>query len=183
MKKRFFTVATIVAVSGSLLFSSCIGSFAMSNKLLAWNKTLADNNFVNAIVFFLLTPVYAITLTVGDALVLNTIEFWTGDNPMEAGVIKQVKGEDGTIYTVETLENGYRIENEAGKEMQLIYDKESNTWSSVSEGITTKLIKIEKDSKAIVYLPNGNEMNVDLSAEGVLAVRDAVQSSTYYAVR
>lgn len=182
MKKRFFTVATIVAVSGSLLFSSCIGSFGLSNKFLSWNKTLADNNFVNAIVFFILTPAYAVTM-VADAFVLNTIEFWTGDNPMEAGVIKQVKGEDGTIYTVETLENGYKIENEAGQEMKFIYDKESNTWSSVADGISTKLIKIEKDNKAIVYLPNGNEMNVDLSAEGVLAVQQAVEGSMYYAAK
>lgn len=180
MKKRFFSVATIVAISGSMMFSSCIGPFNLSNKLLAWNQTI-DDKFVNEIIFVVLTPAYAVTLA-ADLFVLNSIEFWTGENPVEAGIVKQIQGTDG-VYTVETLENGYKIENEAGQEMKLVYDKESNTWSSIVENTTTKLIKIEDNKKAVVYLPNGKEMNVDLTAEGVLAFRQAIEGSMYYAAK
>ncbi len=38
MKKKILPVALVVALSGSMLFSSCIGSFALTNKLLAWNN-------------------------------------------------------------------------------------------------------------------------------------------------
>lgn len=153
MKKRFFKLTVVGAVSCSLLFSSCIGSFSLSNKLLAWNQTVGDK-FVNALIFIPLIPIYGITL-VGDGLLFNTIEFWSGDNPIEAGIVKKVQGDNG-VYTVETLENGYKIEDEAGQVCQFIYDKESNTWSLVANEKTTKLITISDDNKsAIVYLPNG----------------------------
>lgn len=182
MKKRFFTVSAIVAISGSLMFSSCIGPFNLSNKLLAWNQTV-DNKFVNEVIFFAfhIIPVYPISY-VADILVFNSIEFWTGENPIEAGIVKQVQGTDG-IYTVETLEDGYKIENEAGQEMKLVYDKETNVWSAVVDNTTTKIIKIEDDKKAVVYLPDGKEMNVDLTAEGVLAFRQTIETSMYYAAK
>lgn len=38
MKKKYFTVGAVLLCAGSLMFSSCIGSFALTNKLLNWNK-------------------------------------------------------------------------------------------------------------------------------------------------
>ena len=182
MKKRFFKLAVVGIVSGSFLFSSCIGPFALSNKLLAWNQTVSDK-FVNALLFIVLSPAYAVTMT-GDLLLFNTIEFWTGDNPIEAGVVTKVQGDNG-VYTVETLENGYKIEDEAGQINQFIYDQESNTWSLVANEKTTKLVTISDDNKnAIVYLPNGEERNVELSDKGVLALRQYVENSQiYYAAK
>lgn len=178
MKKRFVAVALILGVIGT----SCIGPFNLSNKLLSWNQTVADNKFVNAIVFFVLTPVYGITLF-ADAVLFNSIEFWTGDNPIEAGIVKKVQGENG-IYTVESTENGYNIKNEDGKEMNLVYDKKSNTWSYEADGKSSKLIKIENDNQnAIVYMPNGEEKNVELSQQGYLAFRQSVEDAMYYAAK
>ena len=50
-------------LAGSFLFSSCIGSFALSNKVLSWNQQIG-NKFVNEIVFFgfWILPVYEITI-------------------------------------------------------------------------------------------------------------------------
>lgn len=182
MKKRFFTLATVLTLSGSLLFSSCIGSFGLFNKLLAWNQTI-DNKFVNELVFFALwiVPVYEVAM-LADLLVLNSIEFWSGENPVAAGIVKQVQGENG-IYTVETLENGYHIESQDGQAVNLIYDKESNTWSAVTNETSTKLIKIEEDNKAIVYLPNGGEREVELTQQGALAFRQSVENAMYMAAR
>jgi hypothetical protein len=178
MNKRFFRLVTVGAISCSLLFSSCIGPFALSNKLLSWNQTVSDK-FVNAIIFAVLSPVYVVTL-IGDSLLFNTIEFWSGENPIEAGVVKKVQGDNG-VYTVETLENGYKIEDEAGQISQFIYDRESNTWSLVANEKTTKLITISDDNKsAIVYLPNGEERNVELSDRGVLALQQYVENSQVY---
>lgn len=182
MKRRFFTLATIFALSGSLFFSSCIGSFGLFNKLLAWNQTI-DNKFVNELVFFAfwIVPVYEVAM-LADILVINSIEFWSGENPVAAGIVKEVQGENG-IYTVETLENGYHIENEEGQAVNLIYDKESNTWSAVTKESTTKLIKMEEDNKAIVYLPGGVEKEVELTQQGALAFRQSVENAMYLATR
>lgn len=182
MKKSFFKLATVAVISCSILFSSCIGSFSLSSKLLAWNQTI-DNKFINALIFIPLIPIYGITL-VGDVLLFNSIEFWSGDNPIEAGVVKKVQGDNG-VYTVETLENGYRIEDESGQVTQFVYDKESNTWSLVANEKTTKLVTISDDNKsAIVYLPGGEEKNVDISDSGIISLRKYVESSrVYYASR
>lgn len=182
MKRKIFIAACTVAAS-SMLLSSCIGSFSLSNKVLAWNQTI-DNKFVNEVVFVALwiVPVYEISL-IADVLVINSIEFWSGENPVtEAGVVKTVQGKDG-VYTVETLENGYKIENEEGQQMSLVYDKESNTWSRVANGETDKLIKIVDNNNAIVYLPNGQERKVELSENGVLAFRQSIENSSFFAAK
>lgn len=180
MKKKFIAVSMITAVVGSLVFSSCIGSFNLSRKILAWNQTI-DNKFVNEVVFVAMhiVPVYPVSF-LADILVINSIEFWSGDNPVEVGIVKQVQGTDG-VYTVETLENGYSIQNEKGEQTNLVYDKKTNTWSAVANGETTKLIKLEDEGKAIVYLPNGEEKAVDLTTEGVLAFRQSVENAIYFA--
>lgn len=181
MRKRFFSVAAI-ALAGTLLFSSCIGSFNLSKKVLAWNQTI-DSKFVNELVFIALwiVPVYEVCM-LADVLVINSIEFWSGENPVQAGIVKKVQGENG-IYTVETLENGYKIQNEEGQQMNLVYDKAANTWSAVANGETTKLVKLEGEGKAIVYLPNGQEKNVEISNDGVLDLRQSVESSMYFAAK
>lgn len=180
MRKRFFTVSMVIALTGSLLLPSCIGSFGLTNKLLAWNKTI-DSKFINEVVFFAfhVVPVYPVAV-LADILVLNSVEFWTGDNPVEAGVVKQVQGENG-IYTVTTMENGYNILDEKGNEVEFVYDKASNTWSAVEAGKTTKLVKINDDNTAIVYLPNGEEKSVELSTEGVLAFRQSIEDNMFFA--
>jgi len=181
MKKSFFTVATIALLAGSVTFTSCIGSFNLSNKLLSWNQSVGDK-FVNEVVFLAMwiVPVYEISM-LADILVLNTIEFWTGDNPVQAGIVKEVQGENG-MYTVETLEDGYSITDEEGQTMSLLYDKETSIWSAAAGNDVVKLVKIE-DGNAIVYLPNGEEKNVALTADGVMSFRQILENPAYFAVK
>lgn len=179
MKKKFLPLAAVV-LAGSLVLPSCIGSFALSNKVLAWNQTI-DNKFVNELVFIALNivPVYPISMFI-DGVVLNSIEFWTGDNPVQAGIVKQVQGENG-IYTVETLENGYDIKNEQGESAQFVYDKDSKTWSLVENGTSTDVVTMVDSDNAIVYV-NGQAQNVELSTSGILALRQSV-SNTHLAMK
>ena len=180
MKKKFFTVATIALLTGSITFTSCIGPFNLSNKLLSWNQSVGDK-FVNEVVFLVMcVPVYGIC-ALADILVLNSIEFWTGSNPVQARVVKEVQGKDG-IYTVETLEDGYSITDEEGQTMSLLYDKGTNVWSAAAGNDVVKLVKIE-NGNAIVYLPTGEERNVALTAEGVMSFRQVLENSTYFAAK
>ncbi|MDE6813257.1 MAG: DUF3332 domain-containing protein, partial [Duncaniella sp.] len=62
MKKRFLSIALVITLCGSMLTTSCIGSFTLTNKLLSWNKQVGDK-FVNELVFFLFwfpLPVYEV---------------------------------------------------------------------------------------------------------------------------
>lgn len=183
MKRGNLKIAAIL-LSGSLLFSSCVGSFGLFNRLSSWNQSVG-NKFVNELVFlaFNIIPVYGVAY-IADALVINSIEFWSGSNPMaNVGDVKKVKGENGD-YLVKTLENGYSITKEGETtSMDLTYNKEKSTWNVEANGESAELIKINNDGTADLFLPNGEKMNVTLDAQGMMAARQATMSNLMFAAR
>jgi hypothetical protein len=74
MKKLKFSAACLI-LSGSIICSSCIGSFGLWSSLKDWNNNIG-NKFVNEIVFlaFHIVPVYEVAY-LADVIVLNSIEF------------------------------------------------------------------------------------------------------------
>ena len=84
------------AMATLLLASSCVGSFSLFNKLSSWNRKATNSKFLNEIIFIVISPVYALA-GVADVLLFNSIEFWSGNNPVASniGKTKQVLGEDG----------------------------------------------------------------------------------------
>ena len=171
MKREKLTLVAVL-LSGSLLFSSCVGSFGLFNRLSSWNQSIGSK-FVNELVFLAFNIV-----------VINSIEFWSGSNPMaNVGDVKKVKGENGN-YMVKTLENGYSITKEGETaSMDLIYNKEANTWNVVANGESAELIKMNNDGTADLFLPNGEKMNVTLDAQGMMAARQATMSNLMFAAR
>lgn len=180
MKSKGFKTA-IYFVAGTMLASSCVGSFTMFNKLASWNKRATDSKFLNELIFIVISPAYAIAGTI-DVLVLNTIEFWTGDNPMakNIGKIKNIKGDDGLMYAVKYLENGYQITRPNGSVYYLTYNKEENNWYLNDEGKETKLIHFNQDGTIKAYLNNGMTINVTPDATGVYELRQAVAGTSYF---
>lgn len=184
MKMINLKMAATVMICGAFLFTSCIGSFGLHSKLISWNQSIGTK-FVNELVYlaFNIIPVYGVCY-LADALVINSIEFWSGSNPLASiGDVKQVKGENGN-YLVETLENGYSITKEGETtSMELVYNKELNTWNVVSDGVSAELLQLNNNGTAQMTLPNGEEMTVSLDAQGVAAAHQATGINTYYAAR
>jgi hypothetical protein len=73
----------LLGVLPALGASGCIGSFALTNKLLDWNRGIG-NKWVNWLVFalFFIIPIYPIVFGLIDLWVINSIEFWTGNTPL-----------------------------------------------------------------------------------------------------
>lgn len=184
MKKKSLTLLLAATLGSSVLFSSCIGSFNLTNKLLSWNRSI-DSKFVNELVFiaFWIVPVYEIS-ALADVLVINSIEFWTGDNPVaDVGTVKTVDTANG-VYTVETKTDGYHIEKKGEeKAIDLVFNKEDKSWNVEADGKETKLLKFKDDDKVVMYLPDGKEMDVELNAAGIMAFRQVAESYSYYAAR
>ncbi len=67
-----------------LLVSGCYGPFNLTRRLYRWNGQVSQGKWEKEFVFILLAyvPVYGLTIA-GDALVFNSMEFWTGKNPVE----------------------------------------------------------------------------------------------------
>lgn len=168
MRKTKLRVITAL-LGGSLLFSSCIGSFGLWSGLKDWNQGIG-NKFVNEIVFlaFHIVPVYEVAY-LADILVLNSIEFWSGSNPVaELGSIRAVKGEDGT-YAIRTNEDGYTItkEGEEGKELNLVYNQEKRTWNAVAEGQSYELIRMNEDGTITYQQQDGSVKTIVPNAQEV----------------
>ena len=170
MKKSFKFSALLL--SATILLSSCIGSFGLTNKVKDWNESLG-NKFVNELVFVCMhiVPVYPIAIF-ADAVVLNSIEFWTGENPMAANVgeTKIVTNTAGEDFQITTTENGYNLSN-GEQEMQLVFDEAEKTWSAVYDNESVKLMQFTGDNSAQMFTINGNSMNVTLDEAGVNAAR------------
>ncbi|PMH41133.1 hypothetical protein BCU68_05475 [Vibrio sp. 10N.286.49.B3] len=79
MKKNMVKIVALLSVVISL--SGCVGSMAVTGKLMELNVKAVDNRYARGGLNFLLAPVYALT-TAGDYIIFNSIEFWSGKNPI-----------------------------------------------------------------------------------------------------
>ena len=182
MKKLNLKVAVIL-LAGSCFFSSCIGSFSLFNKYAAWQRDMTSNKFVNAIVGFFLMPIVGSITMVVDWLVLNTIEFWTGDNPVASNVGKtqNITGKDGLLYAVKTLKNGYEVTKPDGAVVNFVYDKRNNSWSEVSDESVREIFRFNADGTLSVNMPSGEPMQVELSYAGAQQVQAALTGNFWAA--
>lgn len=80
MKIRHLKVSALF-LAATLLTTSCVGSFSLFNRVAKWNMRATSSKFLNEIIFILISPAYAVC-AVTDLLVLNTVEFWSGSNPV-----------------------------------------------------------------------------------------------------
>ncbi len=133
MKKLISLVLVICLFS--FVLSGCYGSFQLTRKLWKWNGTVGDK-WINEVVFLVMNivPVYGVAAFV-DAIVVNSIEFWTGKNPVTAAngkTIKVVSVEDKQAVLVFYGNNRMKID---------LFDK--------TQPLKTVLIEKSADGSAI----------------------------------
>ncbi len=179
MRKKTLKLLLCLTMTG-VITTSCVGSFAMFNKLASWNKSATDNKFLNELIFIVISPAYAFA-GLADALVLNSIEFWTGNNPMANRIGKtfNVQGEDGLIYAVKTLKKGYEITDPQGKVYHFTYNKKDNSWLMETEGQEREIFRFNEDGSIQANMPNGEKMNFTLDEAGIMQARMAVYNCSY----
>ena len=179
MKKTYLTVALISTMCLSLTLPSCIGSFTLTNKLLSWNRQISDK-FVNELVFFAfwILPVYEVP-TLADLLVINSIEFWSGENPVASGK-KIIDGNDGK-YLVESDRKGYTIKSlNDGSTVRLDFKKEDKSWNlSIPGGESYKLFTYVDDTHVSLPTPDGSETVIEISEAGLYAYQNIVTASQF----
>jgi hypothetical protein len=109
-------MALALALVGALGVSGCYGRFALTNKLHAWNGTVSDR-WINSLLFFGLVIVQAYSICLlGDGLIFNTVEFWSGSNPVSR------VDPDGTVHIVKD-----------GQSFELV-PAGDNKWNVVKDG-------------------------------------------------
>jgi hypothetical protein len=127
-----FMLATMLVTAGG-----CYGSFELVKKVHKFNGTLG-NKFVNELGFLVMNivPVYSVAAFI-DAVVLNSIEFWTGKNPstsandavvpLDATTSMTLRGADGSILLSSRSENGVQqYVFEKGTDGTIVRDLQGN---------------------------------------------------------
>ena len=165
MKKSLKLTAVLLAAT--LMLSSCIGTFRLTNNIKDWNEGVTGNKFINELVFVAMhiVPVYPIAIF-ADAVVLNSIEFWTGNNPIaEAGKVQTITNAQGVEVQVAATESGYQLSS-GEEQISLVYNAEERTWSAESDNQTTKLLQLTDENTANLYV--GEEIvEVTLDEQGM----------------
>ena len=185
MRKIYLKVA-VCLLAGSCMLSSCmVGSWGLFNKYADWQTHMTDNKFVNAVVGFVLGVICYPVCGLVDALVLNTIEFWSGDNPVASNVgkTKNVMGQDGRLYAVKYLKDGYEVKAPNGEITLFTYNKKDNSWSMSQNGFTKEIFRFNEDGKSIKVKMNGETRDFTLNEQGVRDAEFAACNGLYFAAR
>ena len=179
--KKIVKSAIVAAIGiGMVSMTSCIGSFTLTNRVLAWNNHVG-NKFINELVFFGLwvLPVYEICC-LADVLVLNSIEFWSGNNIMAKGD-KVIEGNDGR-YLVRCDGKGYDIIScNDGSSVRLDFDTEEQTWSFEANGERHMLFQFVDDTHVKLPVAGGEYRTVEVSQAGVYAYQEMVGGPAFAA--
>ena len=180
MKKITLSAAILATVASSLTLSSCIGSFSLTRQVIDWNNQVGSK-FINEVVFFALwiVPVYEVTFLC-DILVINSIEFWSGSNPLTAST-KVIDSEQGR-YLVACDGHGYTVTFEpTGQSIRLEFEDE--TGSVVTDDGAYELLTFLDSSHVRVPAPDGSQKVVTLDQEGLMAYRAEVSQAMLMAAR
>ena len=170
MKKTKIAIYALLLAGSSLTLSSCLGSFSMTSRVAAWNKQVG-NKFVNELVFvgLCLMQVYSVTL-ITDMLVINSIEFWSGTNPMDTSSVKVIDTEHGR-YLIACDSKGYTITHQTtGEKTRLEFIEETNTWALLGDnGELIPFMTFVDQNHVKMIKPDGDFKLVELSQQGVMA--------------
>ena len=133
MKK--ITLAAITA--SAILLSGCFGSFGLTKW--AWSLNDGFGSPVKYIPFFFLGGIVGGITMFADAVILNTIEFWTGSNPMamqDGQIEKQVMEVNGQMVEMTATKGQVAIKTLTGESVdaKLIYNEQENAWYLENEG-------------------------------------------------
>jgi hypothetical protein len=111
--RRQFLVGTL-----ALAASGCFGSFGATNALYDWNVEVSDSKWLRWLVFLVLIilPVYGLFI-LADALVINTIEFFSGKNPVSGS---QVGLKDGSTLHSSRTKDPNLVRHEHRKDGEVV---------------------------------------------------------------
>lgn len=167
--------------------SGCYGPFRLTKNLHEWNGTVGDK-FINALVFFafIVIPVYEVAVFI-DGVVLNTIEFWTGDNPVTMGENDkdvQIVKKDGNKYRITATQNKFHIEQlqgtNKGDTAELIFSPENNSWS-LKDGNKElqKIVDLNIEANLIhIYKPDGQFITVDQNTNNLAFIKAQLETES-----
>ncbi len=128
MKKALLLAMT--ALVSATMMTGCIGGkngFALAGNIYDWNCSASSERWVNEVIFLGMSIfyVYGISL-LADAIIFNSIDFWTGENPLAS-----TSGTDaeGNMYAIVPNADGTATLTYKGQSCTLTRDGNAVTMS------------------------------------------------------
>ncbi len=153
--------------------TGCLGTFSLTKNVLEFNNTVTNDKIVNNLIFYALNiiPVYPAVVFV-DVVILNLIEFWTGDNPIamkEGEQQEQLMTYEGQTYKVTATKNQFsfeKIEGTSSVDLGAVsFEGEEMVWNYEYNGTVNPIVQINDDNTITYFTENGSAtlINNDLS--------------------
>ncbi|MFI5315250.1 MAG: DUF3332 family protein [Myxococcota bacterium] len=100
-------IAVTLLCSTSFLTTGCFGSFATLHKVYTWNRTVHSEKWAQFGIFVAtnIVPVY-LSAMIFDVMFANSVEFWSGSNPMSAGSERTLPTENGGDVSMRMRDDG-----------------------------------------------------------------------------
>ena len=91
----------VISVFLPLSTVGCFGKFELTSKIYRYNRDFNEDKWMNEILFLVLSFFYGGAIVL-DAILFNSLEFWTGKNPVTAsnGATKVITDADGRVITM-----------------------------------------------------------------------------------
>jgi len=148
----------------SFFVTGCTGSFALTKKVHEFHRS-QENKWVDEVIFLGCAIFYIYSIaTLADAVIINSIEFWTGDNP-----IASTGGDTNTIVS-----NG---KNKA----EMKFNKADDTIQIQPQGTDASFTMARTNEGVIVMDALGNTMYTSSrDAMGGVGIYDADNNMIRY---
>jgi Domain of unknown function (DUF3332) len=163
MQFRWTSLALAAALTTTAFgLQGCYGSFNLTRKLYTWNGNLGDK-WINSLAMFamLVLPVYSVAGLV-DYVLLNTVEFWTGKNP-----VAMAPGEkeeklvtvQGRNYLAIATQNRFQLTpTDGGAALNLVYVESDKAWYSEIEGEKILIAEWMDENSLALVEPSGKRV-------------------------
>jgi len=130
MRIRKFVCAAVLAAFTCASVGGCYGKYALFNSAAKFGGNLGGK-YVGAVVnlVFWIVPVYEICL-VGDLLIFNTIEFWTGSKlvSMNSDTYQETDADGNKVYAVRNTDGSLSVSitDAGGKKADFTLEHDGN---------------------------------------------------------
>lgn len=175
--------------AGSLALTGCFGGFAATRALWGWNNDFGSK-WVKWLVFLGLSilPIYSL-FVLADVLVLNSLEFWTGSNPVarsaDGRTFARLATDDPRTVRVEVRREG-RLEQVAlfrrlGEGRLQVLDEQGHVLADVSEHADGQVQLRDAQGRVVLALSSAQreaaESAICDGRAAPLALRDVARSA------
>lgn len=174
IRRKHRLAACCLLLSLMPLAGGCYGRFPLTKAIYRFNGDVSDNKFITQILFwvFAILPVYDLAI-LGDAIILNLIEFWTGET-LDIGqttdpygrTLAWSPGLNPDVGTLKVMDDGVTIES-----YRLVRVSPTVSLIQSDDGQLISRIVYSEQGELLWYDAQGN-LQRTLSAESIQTMKN-----------